>query len=78
MFFCDAYRSNQKASVENMNKQLRKYFPKNKYLNDVNKEKVREINITLNSRKLKSLDGYSPEEAFIRVFGKETFKDLFK
>ena len=28
LFFCDAYKSNQKASVENMNKQLRKYFPK--------------------------------------------------
>lgn len=28
LFFCDAFKSNQKASVENMNKQLRKYFPK--------------------------------------------------
>ena len=26
LFFCDAFKSNQKASVENMNKQLRKFF----------------------------------------------------
>ena len=28
LFFCDAFKSNQKASVENMNKQSRKFFHK--------------------------------------------------
>lgn len=77
IFYCDAYRSNEKASVENMNKQLRSYFPKKKRLDNMTPEKVRTINMALNSKKLRSLDGHSPEEAFIKLFGQETFNKLF-
>lgn len=58
VFYCDAYRSTQKASVENMNKQLRMFFPKGKYLSNFSKDDVKRINIFLNKRKLKSLDGF--------------------
>ena len=54
VFYCDAYRSTQKASVENMNKQLRMFFPKGKYLSNFSKDDVKRINIFLNKRKLKS------------------------
>lgn len=77
IFYCDAYRSNQKGSVENMNKQLRQFFPKGYRLDDVDENKVRQINIALNQKKIKSLDGFSPEEAFIKIFGKDIFEKLF-
>ncbi len=77
VFYCDAYRSTQKASVENMNKQLRMFFPKDKYLSNFSKDDVKRINIFLNKRKLKSLDGFSPEEVFIRIFGEKVFNNLF-
>ena len=77
VFYCDAYRSTQKASVENMNKQLRMFFPKGKYLSNFSKDDVKRINIFLNKRKLKSLDGFSPEEVFIRIFGEKVFNNLF-
>lgn len=70
VFYCDAYRSTQKASVENTNKQLRMFFPKGKYLSNFSKDDVKRINSFLNKRKLKSLDGFSPEEVFIRILGK--------
>lgn len=78
LFYCDAFRSNQKASVENMNKQLRQFFPKGQSLGKLTNERVKQINISLNRRKLASLDGYSPEEAFITVFGQSTFNNLFR
>lgn len=78
IFYCDAFRSNQKASVENMNKQLRQFFPKGQSLGKLTNERVKQINISLNRRKLASLDGYSPEEAFITVFGQSTFNNLFR
>ena len=77
VFYCDAYRSTQKASVENMNKQLRMFFPKGKYLSNFSKDDVKRINIFLNKRKLKSLDGFSPEEVFIRIFVEKVFNNLF-
>lgn len=56
-----------------MNKQLRMFFPKGKYLSNFSKDDVKRINIFLNKRKLKSLDGFSPEEVFIRIFGEKSF-----
>lgn len=77
IFYCDAYRSTQKANVENLNKQLRKFFPKGKSLKDVTSEKVKIINMSINDAKLSSLDGFSPKEAFIKIFGQEAYKSLF-
>lgn len=60
-----------------MNKQLRMFFPKGKYLSNFSKDDVKRINIFLNKRKLKSLDGFSHEEVFIRIFGEKVFNNLF-
>lgn len=61
-----------------MNKQLRQFFPKGQSLDKLTKERVKPINISLNRRKLASLDDYNPEEAFIKVFGQSTFNNLFR
>ena len=60
-----------------MNKQLRMFFPKGKYLSNFSNDDVKRINIFLNKRKLKSLDEFSPEKVFIRIFGEKVFNNLF-
>ena len=77
LFFCNAYVSNQKPNVENINKQLRLYFPKGKSIDTYNKQDIKNINQTLLNRPLKSLDNFTPKDAFIRVFDEELFNKLF-
>ena len=77
LFFCDPNVSNQKPNVENINKQLRLFFPKGKSIDKYNKKDIKNINETLLNRPLRSLDSYTPKEAFIRVFDEELFNKLF-
>ena len=77
LFFCDAFKSNQKASVENLNKQIRRFFPKGKSIDHLNQDDIDSINKTLIEAPLFSLDGYSPKETFITLFGQEAFDKLF-
>ncbi len=77
LFFCDSYVSNQKPNVENINKQLRLFFPKGKTIDTYKKQDIININKALLNRPLKSLDSYTPKDAFIRVFDKELFDKLF-
>ena len=77
LFFCDSYVSNQKPNVENINKQLRLFFPKGKTIDTYQKKDIKNINQTLLNRPLKSLDSYTPKDAFINVFDEELFNKLF-
>ena len=77
LFFCDAFKSNQKANVENMNKQLRKFFPKKSSIDHYTQEQIILINKTINESPLFSLDGHSPKEAFILLFGLNTYEIIF-
>ena len=77
LFFCDPYVSNQKPNVENINKQLRLFFPKGKTLDKYNRQDIKNINKTLLNRPLKSLDGYTSKDAFIKVFDEDLFNKLF-
>lgn len=78
LFFCDAFKSNQKASVENMNKQLRKFFPKGSSIDKFTQEEVTAIANMINETPVRSLDGFTPKEAFIKVFGEEIYNKIFK
>ena len=77
VFYCDAFKSNQKANVENMNKQLRKYFPKGKSIDHYTQKQITEINMFINNQKLHSLSGYSASDAFIKIFGESTLEKLY-
>ena len=77
LFFCDAFKSNQKASVENLNKQIRKFFPKVKSIDHLTQDDIYMVNKILIESPLFSLDGHSPKEAFILLFGQESFDKLF-
>lgn len=78
VFYCDAFKSNQKANVENMNKQLRKYFPKGKSINHYSQKEIVDINMFINNQKLHSLSGYSANEAFKKIFGLTILDRIYK
>lgn len=77
LFYCDPYVSNQKPNVENMNKQLRLFFPKGKSVEKYTKRDIKNVNLTLLNKPLKSLDGNTAKEAFIKVFDEELFEKIF-
>ena len=77
LFFCDPYVSNQKPHVENINKQIRKFFPKGKSIDNLTKTNVKEKNITLLNTPIKSLDGHNPKDAFIAVYGEDLYNKIF-
>ena len=63
--------------MENINKQIRKFFPKGKSVDNNTKETVKKHNITLLNTPTKSLDGYTPKDAFIAVYGEDLFDKIF-
>lgn len=77
IFFCDPYVSNQKPNVENINKQLRKFFPKGNSIDHLSKKDVINKNLTLLNTPLKSLDSHTPIDAFKAVFGEDLFYKIF-
>ena len=78
LFFCDPYVSNQKASIENLNKQLRLHFPKKKSIDHLTRMDVKNINSKLIRKPLYSLDGYTPAEVFEKIFNHEDLINLIK
>ena len=78
LFFCDPYVSSQKPNVENMNKQLRKYFKKGLSIDKFTKKDIKNINNTILNTALRSLDGNTPKEAFCYVFNDDLFIKLTK
>ena len=77
LFFCDPYVSNQKPNVENMNKQLRLFFPKKSSVDKYTRQDIKQINHTLFNKPLKSLDSYTSKDAFIRIYGEDLFNKFF-
>lgn len=77
LFFCDAFKSNQKASVENLNKRIRKFFPKGKSIDHLTQKEIKQYNILLIEEPVRSLDGMPPKEIFIKIFGADTYKKIF-
>ena len=77
VFYCDSFKSVQKGNVENMNKQLRKFIPKRHTIDHLKESDIKQINKILLERKVESLNGYSPIEAFEKVYGKNIIEKLF-
>lgn len=77
LFFCDPYISNQKPNVENMNKQIRLFFPKGKSIDKYSKDDIKTINKTILNKPLKSLDNNTPKDAFLAVYGEDLLYKIF-
>lgn len=71
LFYCDSFNSSQKANVEQMNKQLRKYFPKGKSIDHLTQTQVQNISHIINQSRVASLAGASPNQALSRLLGED-------
>jgi IS30 family transposase len=61
-YFCDSFKSWQKGGVENMNKLIRQYLPRNTNLKNVSDKDIYLIQEKLNNRPRKKLNYLSPNE----------------
>ena len=64
IYFTHPYSSWEKGQIENMNKLLRQYVPKNETINDNNTLNLKEIQIKINNRPRKNLDFEKPVDIF--------------
>jgi IS30 family transposase len=64
VYFADPYNTNQRALVENTNKLVREFLPKNKPFHDVTTAHVMEIERKLNHRPRKYLGFKKPSDLF--------------
>lgn len=63
-FFCNAYHSWEKGSIENRNKILRQFLPKGTNFDLISEDEIRKIQDMINRRPMKCLDWLSPAEIF--------------
>ena len=66
-FFCNAYHSLEKGSIENRNKILRQFFPKGTNFDLISDDEIRRVQNVINNRPMKVLNWHSPSEVFSRV-----------
>ena len=70
VYFCHAYHSWEKGSVENRIKKVRRILPKGESLDSVSEEKIKQIEHWLNSTPMKVLDYLTPYEKMQEVLVK--------
>ena len=63
-YFCDAYCSWQKGSVENQNKEVRVYIRKGTNLEDISLKRLKEIELLINTKPRDCLDGLSSDDVW--------------
>lgn len=66
-YFCDPFCSWQKGGVENMNKLIRQYLPKNMNMDNISKEDVYNIQERINNRPRKLLNYLTPNQIIEKV-----------
>lgn len=67
VYFCHAYHSWEKGSVENMNGRIRRYIPKGISIDHVSEETIRTIEWELNTTPRKCLNWKTPLEALEEI-----------
>ncbi len=63
-FFCNAYHSWEKGSIENRNKILRQFFPKGTNFDTVTEKELKQVQEKINNRPLKVLNWHTPNEVY--------------
>ena len=64
IYFTDAYSSWQKGAIENANKLIRQYFPKDTDFRQVKDRQVKDVQYKLNLRPRKKINFKKPIEVF--------------
>ena len=66
VYFCDAYASWQRGTVENTNGFIRWFFPKKTDFANVTDHKLRYVQDWLNTRRMDCLNGETPAQVFLQ------------
>lgn len=66
-YFCDPYCSWQKGGVENANKLIRQYLPRNTDMNKISEDNIHTIQEKLNNRPRKGLNYKTPNEIILEM-----------
>jgi len=66
IYFCHPYHSWEKGSVENANREIRKFIPKGSDMSQYNPEFIQNIETHLNQRFMECLKYATPEEKLFR------------
>ena len=72
IYFCHAYHSWEKGSVENTNKRLRRFIPKGQSIDDLDEESIKEIEWILNNTPRKCLGYLTPHEKMLQLLHSST------
>lgn len=72
MYFCHAYHSWEKGSVENINKRIRRFIPKGKSIDQVSSRKIKQIEWILNNTPRKCLGYLTPKEKMLELLKSST------
>lgn len=72
MFFCHAYASWEKGTVENQNGRIRRYIPKGISIDDISEEYIKEVEKRINSIPRKCLGYLTPYEKMNQVLSSVT------
>jgi len=67
MFFCHAYHSWEKGTVENTNGRIRRFIPKRLSLDNLTEDQIKELEYRLNSTPRKCLGYLTPYEKMMEV-----------
>lgn len=67
VYFCHAYHSWEKGTVENTNGRIRRFIPKGLSLDNLTEEQIRELEYRLNSTPRKCLQYLTPYEKMLEV-----------
>ncbi len=69
-YFTNPYCSWEKGQIENMNKLIREYLPKNQHLNNVKDKLIKNIQIKINNRPRKGINYVRPFQLFYKFVEK--------
>ena len=67
MYFCHAYHSWEKGSVENMNKRIRRFIPKGVSIDSLPDKLIRQVEWILNNTPRKCLGYLTPQEKMVQL-----------
>jgi transposase, IS30 family len=70
LYFCHAYHSWEKGTVENANERIRRYIPKGKSIDTLTVEEIATIEDALNHTPRKCLDFRTPDEVMAQAVRK--------
>lgn len=76
VFYCEPYASYEKPEVENNHTLIRRIIPKGTSMNNLTQDDIDLMMSHINSYARRNLNGFSPTELFVKIYGYNTLRLL--